>query len=92
MAISDILNRIFDYIGIDLLGASVLFGLFLVGLLLIFLFQMGASRFVVMAFVVPLLLILTVSSGWIPQTWIAGLGAVFLTVLLFIILRRIYVD
>jgi len=88
--ISQVLDRIFQYLGIDLLGSTVLLGIVLLALLIVFLFQMGATRFVTLAFVVPLLLILTLEAGWITQTWIAGLGAIFLAVLFYIILRRIF--
>jgi hypothetical protein len=90
--ITGVLDNIFNFFSINLFGSTVLFSMFLLVILMIFLFQMGASRFVLLAFIVPLLIILTNQAGWITDSWIGYAGMILVAFLLFIILRRIFSE
>lgn len=91
--ISTILNNVFNFFSVDLFGSTVIFSILLLILLIVLLFQMGATRFVVMAFVVPLLAVLTFGSGWITQTWIGFLGLILIAIFgLMFILRRLFIE
>lgn len=89
--ISGIISNIFNFFSIDLFGSTVIFSMFLIAILMIFLFQMGASRFVMLAFVVPLMIILSREAGWM-DSWIGIAGMLLVAFLLLIILRRVFQE
>lgn len=89
--ITGILQTIFDFVGINLLGSTVLLGIFFLVILLILLMQMGASRFIVLAFMIPLLIVMA-SSGWITQSWLIGLGIIMMAILLYFVFSRMGIE
>ncbi len=90
--ITGIFGNIQNFFAVDMFGTYLLFALFLIGLLIILLFLMGAGRYVVIAFIIPLLTVLTTGSGWISKTWIGTLGFIFGGILLYFMYKRIFSD